>query len=158
MNRKTSNLRFTLQFNADDSAHVQVADILNRQGWHGKARYIVEAVMHFVSCDGTQGSLRPVRIDERHIEEVVRRILLSGEQYGGIVLDDGKASAADDAPAVFSSAGHIHSTPQGDLADGIPPSAQPLADADIIYNEAAETLGEDAVNAIAGALDMFRRK
>jgi hypothetical protein len=157
LNRKTSNLRFTLQFNADDPAHVQVAGILNRQGWHGKARYIVEAVMHFINCDGAQGSMQPARIDERHIEAVVRRIL-SDRQNDGIALDDGRASAADDASAVFSSADHIHSTPQDDLADTFPPQAQPLADTDIIYNEAAETLGEDAVNAIAGALDMFRRK
>jgi hypothetical protein len=83
--------------------------------------------------------------------------LLDG-QDGGIAGADGRASAADDAPAAFSSVGNIHSTPQDDLADTSPPQAQPLADTDIIYNEAAETLGEDAVNAIAGALDMFRRK
>ena len=112
--------------------------------------------MHFVNCDGAQGSLRPVRIDERHIEAVVRRILLD-RQDDGIAVVDSRASAANDTSAVFSSVGHINSTPQGDLADSIPPPTQPLADADMIYSEAAETLGEDAVNAIAGALDMFRR-
>ena len=79
-------------------------------------------------------------------------------QDGGIAVVDGRASAAGDVSAAFSSVGNIHSTPQDDLADSIPPPAQPLADTDIIYNEAAETLSEDAVNAIAGALDMFRRK
>jgi len=154
---KKSETKFTIQFNRMDASHLQVADILNRQQRYGKAQYIVDAVIHYINCGLTEPALRPVRIDERHIEAVVRRILLDG-QYGGIVLADGRASATDDTSAVFSSAGRIHNTPQDDLADSIPLPAQPLVDADMIFNEAVETLGEDAVNAIAGALDMFRRK
>ena len=155
---KKSETKFTIQFNRMDASHLQVADILNRQQRYGKAQYIVDAVIHYINCGLTEPALRPVRIDERHIEAVVRRILLSGEQDGGIAVVDGGVIATNDTSAAFSSAGHIHSTPQDDLADSIPPSAQPLADTDIIYNEAAETLSEDAVNAIAGALDRFRRK
>jgi hypothetical protein len=35
---------------------------------------------------------------------------------------------------------------------------QQRADADVVFDEAVEALGEDGLGAIAGALDMFRRK
>ena len=133
MHGKKTESKFTIQFSRTDPSHIQVADILNRQERHGKARYIVEAVTHYLSCDDTR---LPVRIDEKHIEVIVSRILRSWRESGS------------DSLSV--------SVPDSRVDDSLP-SAMDYAD-DIIFNDAVETLGEDGFNAIAGALDMFRKK
>jgi len=55
----------------------------------------------------------------------------------------GKHDSGAGAISVSAPVGQIETTPQ--------------SDADIIYDDAVEALGEDSFNAIAGALDMFRR-
>ena len=127
---KKSETKFTIQFSQTDPAHLRVADVLNRQERHGKARYIVEAVMHFLSCDGAQ---RPAHLDEKYIEAVVSRMLR--ESGADLVSVPSPAGVVDDpAPILVSSADEI------------------------IYSDAIDALGEDGINAVAGALDMFRKK
>jgi len=136
---KKSENRFTIKFSHTDPAHLQVADTLNRQERGDKAQYIVDAVMHFINSDRVQDNLCPVRLDERHIEAVVKRIL-SNRQADGVAGFDTPAAAV--AP----------STDAIDI-DVSPQPAEDIADSDI-----SEALGEDGFNAIAGALEMFRRK
>ena len=103
MNGKKSETKFTIQFSREDPAHLRVADILNRQERHGKARYIVEAVTHFLSCDGAR---RTAFLDERHIEAVVSRMLR--ESGAGLAPVPSPAGMIDDpAPLSVSSVGEV---------------------------------------------------
>jgi len=130
---KKSESKFTIQFSRTDPAHLQVADILNRQERHGKARYIVEAIAHYLSCDSAR---QPVRVDEKHIEAVVSRILHDWRKSGtGILPAFVPAGGIDDSSLSTS-----------DHADKI------------TYNDAMEAFGEDGYDAITSALDTFRKK
>ena len=75
METKKSSTRFTIQFNRDNPLHIKVAEILNKQSKRGKARYIVDAVLHYENCDKTPNMSHTTQIDEKFIEEVVKRIL-----------------------------------------------------------------------------------
>ena len=132
MRIKKSGTKFTIQFNQTDPAHLQVAELLNKQGHRGKAQYIVNAVLHYENCDETPDMKRPARIDEKVIEAVVNRIL---RDRGEHTAD----KAVDSAPVEL-----------------IKESQQ--SDEEVNFDDALETLGESGFDAIAGALDMFRRK
>ena len=129
---KKAGSKFTIQFSQTDPLHLQVAELLNKQGYHGKARYIVNAVLHYESCDETPDIQQPARIDEKFIEAVVNRIL---RDRGERVVEKPVISAPDTA---------------------IQEQQQPVEE--INFDEAIEALGADGFNAVAGALDMFRRK
>ena len=130
---KKSDRRFTLQFNKKDPAHCQVADILNRLEWHGKAQFVADAVLYYINRGTKPEAHRPAAaVDERHIEAIVRRIL-SGREESGV----------DIIPAA-SPAGMIEELAQSEV--------------DVVFDEAVEALGEEGLGAIAGALDMFRKK
>mgnify|MGYP004668568575 CR=1 FL=1 len=49
MGEKKDSFRFTVQFNAGDPSHQQVAAILNEQG-RRKAQFLVNAVTHYMNC------------------------------------------------------------------------------------------------------------
>jgi len=84
MNDKKFKTRFTIQFSRYDPLHLQVAEILNQQALRGKAQYIVNAVRHYESHNGTPGFLG---IDESYIETIVTKILLERERKGtGVTL------------------------------------------------------------------------
>ena len=134
MGIKKSGTKFTIQFNQTDPAHLQVAELLNKQGHRGKAQYIVNAVLHYENCDETPDLKRPARIDEKVIEAVVNRIL---RDRGERIVD----KSVDSAPA------QIPKTQESQQSDE-----------ELNFDDVVETLGEDGFNAIAGALDMFRRK
>jgi len=129
---KKTGARFNLQFNQKDPAHLQVAGLLNGQGHHGKAQYIVNAILHYESCGITPDAQRPARFDEKIIEVVVRRIL----------RDMGESGA--------------------DVSNGSVPAVQtekePQFTEEINFDEAMDALGQDGFDAVAGALDMFRKK
>ena len=132
---KKSDRRFTLQFNKKDPTHRQVADILNRLEWRGKAQYVVNAVLHYISRGDSPEVKRPA-LDERQIEAVVSRMLQDWRENGAGALP---------VPS-----------PAGQIDD---PSSVGLVSGDeIVYDDALESLGEVGYNAIAGALDMFRKK
>ena len=73
---KKSGRRFTIQFNRKDPAHLRVSDILNGLEWRGKAQYVVNAVLYYINREPA------LQLDEKHIEEVVNRILRDSS-YGG---------------------------------------------------------------------------
>ena len=124
--------KFNLQFNQKDPAHLHVAGLLNQQGHRNKAQYIVNAVLHYEDCGELPNAQHPVRIDEKYIEAVVARMLRGREET---------------APGV--QAAHISEQREEE---------QPRFDEEIIFDDAMDALGQDGINAIADALDMFRKK
>ena len=133
---KKSDRKFTIQFKRTDPSHLQVADILNGLERFDKAQYVVNAVLHYINREDSPEPARPVRLDEKHIEAVVNRILRDRQESGAFVLP------------VSVPAGKVESSPL----------RQPPQDDEIIFDDSMETLGEEGFNAIAGALDMFRKK
>jgi len=132
MGSKKTGTKFNIQFSRDNPLHLHAADILNEQDERGKARYIVNAILHYENCGEIPDIDRPARINEKHIEAVVFRILRNrGENVADI--------AAVAAPVE-------------------PIATEPCFDEEINFDEAIDTLGEDGFKAVAGALDMFRRK
>jgi hypothetical protein len=126
--------RFNIQFNRDNASHLKAAEILHRQDSRGKARYIAEAILHYESCEEARSGSRSARVDEKMIEAVVKRIL--------------RGMDADEAakPAAHAKQAEPMPMPAGEMSE------------DSIFDEAMEAVGEDGFNAIAGALDMFRKK
>ena len=74
MGEKKDSFRFTVQFNAGDPSHQQVAAILNDQG-RRKAQFLVNAVTHYMNCPETPEAAAAPRIDRRAVEQLVREIL-----------------------------------------------------------------------------------
>ena len=132
MGIKKSSTKFTIQFNQTDPAHLQVAELLNKQGHRGKAQYIVNAVLHYENCDETPDLKRPAPLDEKVIEAVVNRILRDRKE-------------------------HFADTPIDSAPVELIKESQ-KSDEEINFADAMDALGEDGFNAVAGALDMFRRK
>jgi hypothetical protein len=131
MNGKMIETRFTIQFSRTDPAHLQAAAILNRQGRRSKAQYLANVVLHYENCVEKATMQRPAGFDEKLIEAVVNRILREKE------ADNTNTPAAADS-----------------INEANPPQSAENAD----YDDAVDSIGEDGLNAIAGALDMFRRK
>jgi hypothetical protein len=133
---KKADTKFTIQFNRSDPAHLHVVKLLNDQGFHGKAQYIVDAVLHYENSDVKQRMECPPLIDEKYIEVIVKRLL---RETKAVTTDSPKQHG--DNPTVEIQASSLHEITE-----------------DVDYDEAMEALGEDGFNAVAGALDMFRRK
>lgn len=74
MGEKKDSFRFTVQFNAGDLSHQQVAAILNEQG-RRKAQFLVNAVTHYMNCPETPEAAAVPRIDRQTVEQLVREIL-----------------------------------------------------------------------------------
>jgi len=129
---KLVDTRFTIQFSRTDPTHLQAAEILNRQGRRSKAQYLVNAVLHYENCGEVPNMQRPAAFDEKVIEAVVNRIL----------RDRAESVAYAPAGAVSVKRTEMQSQP----AD------------EINFDDAVEALGEDGFKAVAGALDMFRKK
>jgi len=72
---KKAQTKFTIQFNQTDPSHLKVAEILNKQKWHGKAQYIVDAVIHYVGCGLAESATHQIKLDEKQIEPIVKRLL-----------------------------------------------------------------------------------
>ena len=130
---KMVDTRFTIQFSKTDLTHLQVAEILNRQGRRSKAQYLVNAVLHYENCGAMPDAQRPAWFDEKVIEAVVNRIL----------HDRDEKSRNDVVPEV------------------VPQRAKEKMDLpsdEISFDEALDALGQEGFNAVAGVLDMFRKK
>ena len=126
---KKAENKFTIKFSLKDPSHLHVADILNQKRQGGKAQYIVEAVMHYINCGLAESA---AQFNEKHIEAVVNHILRDRQESGAVGL-----------PV---------SVPAGQIESMMP------HDDEIIFDDAVDIFGEDGFNAIAGALDMFRKK
>lgn len=74
MGEKKDAFRFTVQFNAGDPSHQQVAAILNKQG-RRKAQFLVNAVIHYINCPESPEAASAPKIDRQTVEQLVREIL-----------------------------------------------------------------------------------
>lgn len=74
MGEKKDAFRFTVQFNAGDPSHQQVAAILNEQG-RRKAQFPVNAVIHYINCPESPEAAAAPKIDRQTVEQLVREIL-----------------------------------------------------------------------------------
>ncbi|MCL2853856.1 MAG: hypothetical protein FWE20_12675 [Defluviitaleaceae bacterium] len=129
MGDKKTDRRFTIQFSRTDPAHLEAASILNQYERFDKARYIANAILHYEKCD-QRDSLRSAKIDEKQIEAVVSRVLRESHSSG--------TEAAQDSDNKREGH-HKHFD-------------------EITFDDAMESLGEDGLNAVSDALEMFRRK
>lgn len=75
MSEKKDRERFSIKFNENDPSHDAVIRLLEQQGPHRKAQFIVNAVLHYINCEKTPDILSPQAIDRESIEEIVIEIL-----------------------------------------------------------------------------------
>lgn len=50
MKEKKDRERFSIKFNENDPVHDAVIRLLEKQGSHSKAQFIVNAVLHYINC------------------------------------------------------------------------------------------------------------
>ena len=132
MDGKIDKTKFTIQFSKTDPSHLQVADILNRQGRRSKAQHLVNAVLHFENCSATPNIHRTSDFDVKVIEAVVYRLLQ--DKVIGSVQKLEPALPAKSVEVIRRDADEMN------------------------FDSALEALGEDGFNAVANTLDMFRNK
>ena len=132
MDCKKASTRFSIFLNPEDPRHAQAAEIISQQGYRGKAQYIVQAVLHYEGDGGTPGGERPARLDEKAIEAVVNRVLQDRNIAPAPVEKQTKAMPRkkDAAPAA--------------------------PDEKAAFDGSEDELGGDGLNAVLGALEMFR--
>lgn len=75
MGEKKNRERFSIKFNENDPAHDAVIRLLEKQGPHRKAQFLVNAVLHYIHCPETPDIMVPPAVDRAAIEEVVAEIL-----------------------------------------------------------------------------------
>ena len=138
MIEKKMGTKFTILFSQTNPVHIQAVDILNRQPQRGKAHYIANAILHYENHSEMQS---PVHIDEDSIKAVVKKILAEMQMSGASSLP----------VSVPVSKAERQSNPVLKHSYEIDYDA-------ITFEAAMESLGEDGLQAVAGALDMFRRK
>jgi len=130
MSDKKAETRFTLRFNKNDPLHAQAVEVLNRQGFHGRSQYIANAIKHYETWIKIRDNQLLTQFDENAIESVVSRFL--------------------NVRAVNGTATPVSSVTEDLLNE------QPQCVEEINFEEAMTTLGEDGINAIADAMEMFR--
>lgn len=79
MKEKKDRERFSIKFNENDPAHDAVIRLLEKQGPHSKAQFIVNAVLHYVNCTETPDISAAQTADRAFIEKIVIEILSSRE-------------------------------------------------------------------------------
>ena len=129
---KKAEGKFTIQFSQTDPAHIHAAATLNSKERRGKAQYIVSAILYYESHGGGLDTKPTISLDEKSIEAVADRIL-RGMKDRDI----------------------------GILPEAAPPARvceQPRPDGDIASDDVMEALGTDGINAVIGAMEMFRMK
>ena len=80
MGGKKNRERFSIKFNENDPAHDAVIRLLEKQGSHSKAQFIVNAILHYINCPQTPDIVVPQAVDRAAIEEIVAEILGRGEK------------------------------------------------------------------------------
>lgn len=75
MKEKKDRERFSIKFNENDPAHDAVIRLLEKQGPHSKAQFIVNAVLHYVNCSETPDASLPRAVDRAAVEQIVAEIL-----------------------------------------------------------------------------------
>ena len=128
---KKNEGKFTIQFNRTDPANLKVTGILNSKERRGKAQYIANAILYYESHDGALDIRPSVPFDEKSIEAVVNRILLNKGDGNTVILPEAAPSEQ-----VYKQS----------------------LDEDIVFDDDIEALGTDGLNAIVGAMEMFKKK
>jgi len=129
---KKAETKFTIRLCKNNLSHERVANLLNSQGYHGKAQFIVKAILHYENCDKTPEAKNSLQINEKIIEAVVKRM-----------LKDKNIIFADEQSSSIKIKTEKNPIIQSETVD------------EINYDDALEVLGEDGLNAITNALDMF---
>lgn len=75
MSDKKNRERFSIKFNENDPSHKTVIDLLEQQGPHRKAQFIVNAVLHYVHCTETPDLTIAPAVDKAYLESVILDIL-----------------------------------------------------------------------------------
>ncbi len=87
MKEKKDRERFSIKFNENDPAHEAVIRLLEKQGPHSKAQFIVNAVLHYINCPETPDVAAPRAVDRAAIEEIVAEILGGQGRGNRMVLE-----------------------------------------------------------------------
>lgn len=75
MKEKKDRERFSIKFNENDPAHDAVIRLLEKQGPHSKAQFIVNAILHYVHCLETPNGAVSRTVDRAVVEQIVAEIL-----------------------------------------------------------------------------------
>ena len=130
MDGKKADTRFTLRFNKDDPLHARAVEVLNRQGFHGKSQYIANAIKHYETWIQIRDNQLLTQFDENAVEVFFNRLL------------NVRAVNGADVPCSSITEDSLREQPQ--FVD------------EIDFDETMAALGEDGMNAIADAMEMFR--
>jgi hypothetical protein len=133
MENKKTESRFNIRFNKYDPLHLHVAELINKQGRYGKTQYIVRAILHYENCNEMPGLKSPAKVDEKYIEAVVNRLLKNKE------IQVKTVSKIKNLSITSENTSHTEPIDKIDIDDAI------------------DTLGQDGINAIKNAMEMFRR-
>lgn len=102
MNEKKNRERFSIKFNENDPAHDAVIRLLEKQGPHSKAQFLVNAVLHYVNCQEAPDISLAQTADRASIEKIVMEVLSRrdrGQQDTGNGADSRKTMREEQAPA-----------------------------------------------------------
>lgn len=102
MKEKKDRERFSIKFNENDPAHEAVIRLLEKQGPHRKAQFIVNAVLHYVNCKEAPDVSLAQAADRASVEKIVMDVLSrkkEGQQDKGNAAYFGKEIREEQAPA-----------------------------------------------------------
>ena len=142
MGGKVYETKFTIQFSKTDPSHMQVVEILNRQGRRSKAQYIVNAVLHFERYSETHDAKSIYKPDIKVIEAVVSRLLQNKNTLIPTPVMEGDAAAVEKSAVDADEMNAVDS----EITD------------EMNFDEAVESLGSNGFDAVAATLDLFRKK
>lgn len=101
MKEKKDRERFGIKFNENDPAHETVIRLLEKQGPHSKAQFIVNAILHYVNCPEMSDISLAQTADRASIEKIVMEVLSRrdrGQQDKGNGADSRKIIREEQAP------------------------------------------------------------
>lgn len=75
MGEKKNRERFSIKFNENDPAHDAVIRLLEKQGPHSKAQFLVNAVLHYINCREVPDVSLPQTVNRESIEKIVLEVL-----------------------------------------------------------------------------------
>lgn len=105
MKEKKDRERFSIKFNENDPTHDTVIRLLEKQGPHSKAQFIVNAILHYVNCSETPDISAAQTADRASIEKIVMEILNNrdnGQQDTVNGIGSRKAIREEPAPVGLS--------------------------------------------------------
>lgn len=98
MEKKKNRERFGIKFNEKDPAHNAVIRLLEKQGPHNKAQFIVNAVLHYVNCPQSPDLSQKPITDREFIEKIVLEVLRHRDTQALDAVDGADYKAGSDFP------------------------------------------------------------